>query len=199
MPNWCRNNVSIQGKSEDVAKFMDTITKWNEDEGVQYYDFTAINPLPIEMEELHQGSREIDGVRCDAWYEDIDGVRPLLDITKQELIDKYGVYAPIDWQYDYWGTKWGDLNTQLQSDTTTGEYRKVRFWFESAWGQPYMLLNDICTKFNLTIRNDYDVEGDYESQTDTYPIPQFESIVKASREARKTMQDNIKDKYGSKR
>lgn len=194
MPNWCRNNVSIQGNADDVAKFMDTVTKWNEEEGMLYYDFTAVNPLPTEMEDLHQGGRNIDDVYVDAWYEDADGVRPLLDITKQELIDKYGVYAPIDWQYDYWGTKWGDLNTELQSDNTTKDIRKVRFWFESAWGQPYMLLNDIATKFNLTIRNDYEVEGDYEEQTTTFPIPDYESLVKSQRLASASMRDSIRNK-----
>lgn len=191
MPNICRNNALITGNLADVSKFMDTITKYDEQEII--YDFTQCNPIPKELDNVHQGSITIDGVRCDAWYEDEDGTtRPMLDMTKAELIEKYGTYEPIDWQYDYWGTKWGDMSTQLVSDTTTDGKRTVHFWFESAWGQPYMLLHDIATQYNLTITNTFVVEFEEEETATTYPIKNAEEIFNGVRKDNANMRMKIR-------
>ena len=190
MPNICRNSVEITGDTKDITKFMNTITKKN-DKGEYYYRFTECNPMPKELEDLHQGARTIDGITYNVWYEDEDGVRPMLDMVKDELIQKYGSYEPINWQYDYWGTKWGDMDTQLVSDTTTDGKRVVHFWFESAWGQPFILLHDICVKFNLTMTNKYDIEFEDEIKTDTYPIENAEQLFNEYRNSMQDMRSRI--------
>ena len=192
MPNICRNSVEITGDTKDITKFLNTITKKN-DEGEYYYSFTEASPMPKELQNLHQGLRTIDGVRCNVWYEDDDGARPMLDITKDELIDKYGTYEPVTWQYDYWGTKWGDMSTQLVSDATIDGKRTVQFWFESAWGQPFILLHDICTKFNLTMKNTYDIEFEEELKTDTYPIENAEEMFNEYRNSMRDMRSSVRD------
>ena len=190
MPNICRNSVEITGNTEDITKFLNTITK-KDDKGEYYYSLTECNPMPKELEDLHQGARTIDGVRCNVWYEDEDGARPMLDIVKDELIEKYGSYEPINWQYDYWGTKWGDMDTKLVNDTTDGDTRTLHFWFESAWGQPFILLHDICVKFNLTMTNKYDIEFEEELHKDTYPIENAEEMFNEYRNSMRDMRMSI--------
>jgi len=178
MPNWTDNTIEISGSVKDVNDFMDTITNKVTVDGEPevIFNLTDCFPLPTEMKELHQGSREIDGVKCDAWYDDADGLRPLLDVTKNELIAKYGVYAPIDWQYRFWGTKWGDCDTELLSDTTSQGTRELVFTFQSAWGEPFMLLNDIANKYNLTIINTVRHEFEDDTVTTEYPWTPEETL-----------------------
>ena len=157
MPNWTYNTVEITGSVENVQNFLDLV-KVTDDKGVSWYDFTQCNPIPDDLRNIHQGGATIDGVRYDAWYEDEDGKRPMMDMVKDRLVKDYGTYQPIDWQYLNWGTKWGDCDTTLISDTITKNSREVVFQFDSAWGEPFRLLNDIAIKFNLTIVNSWDIE-----------------------------------------
>ena len=157
MPNWTYNTVEITGSVENVQNFLDLV-KVTDDKGVSWYDFTQCNPIPDDLRNIHQGGATIDGVRYDAWYEDEDGKRPMMDMVKDRLVKDYGTYQPIDWQYLNWGTKWGDCDTTLISDTITKDSREVVFQFDSAWGEPFRLLNDIAIKFNLTIVNSWDIE-----------------------------------------
>tara|TARA_A100001388_G_C28774764_1_gene506567 strand:+ start:2472 stop:3065 length:594 start_codon:yes stop_codon:yes gene_type:complete len=157
MPNWTYNTVEITGSVENIQNFLDLV-KVTDDKGVSWYDFTQCNPIPDDLRNIHQGGATIDGVRYDAWYEDEDGKRPMMDMVKDRLIKDYGTYQPIDWQYLNWGTKWGDCDTTLISDTITKDNREVVFQFDSAWGEPFRLLNDIAIKFNLTIVNSWDIE-----------------------------------------
>ena len=157
MPNWTYNTVEITGSVENVQNFLDLV-KVTDDKGVSWYDFTQCNPIPDDLRNIHQGGATIDGVRYDAWYEDEDGKRPMMDMVKDRLVKDYGTYQPIDWQYLNWGTKWGDCDTTLISDTITKDNREVVFQFDSAWGEPFRLLNDIAIKFNLTIVNSWDIE-----------------------------------------
>ena len=157
MPNWTYNTVEITGSVENVQNFLDLV-KVTDDKGVSWYDFTQCNPIPDDLRNIHQGGATIDGVRYDAWYEDEDGKRPMMDMVKDRLVKDYGTYQPIDWQYLNWGTKWGECDTTLISDTITKDSREVVFQFDSAWGEPFRLLNDIAIKFNLTIVNSWDIE-----------------------------------------
>lgn len=168
MPNWTYNTVEMKGSVEDIQNFIDLV-KVTDNEGKDYYDFTQCNPIPDELHDVHEGSNTIDGVRCDAWYDDDDGLRPMMDMIKDELKEKYGTYKPIDWQYNNWGTKWGDCETGLMSDTITKNGRECSFYFESAWGEPFRLLNDIAFKFNLEITNDWCIEMDQGEGQSSYP------------------------------
>lgn len=158
MPNWTYNSCEIRGSDDNISEFLATIKQYNKEQEEDWYDFTACNPMPKEFNNLHQGSRTIDDVRYDAWYEDEDGVRPMMDMVKDKLMKKYGTYQPIDWQYNNWGTKWGDCRTELIDDEIVNDERTLHFRFESAWGEPFRLLNDIAIKFNLTIINIWDIE-----------------------------------------
>ena len=169
MPNWTYNSVEVTGSVQDVQEFLDTV-KATDSEGNDYFDFTQVNPIPSELQDVHTGAITIDEVRVDAWYEDDDNTRrPLLDITKDELTEKYGTYQPIDWQYNNWGTKWGDCETKLIDDVINKDGRELHFTFDSAWGEPFRLLNDIAIKFNVEVKNTWDIEMGQGQGVSEYP------------------------------
>ena len=85
MPNWTFNNTQIKGNKIDIDNFMSIITKKDEN-NKDWYDFTACNPMPVELENLHQGSRNIDGIKVDTWYEDDGEARPMMDMVKDRLL-----------------------------------------------------------------------------------------------------------------
>ena len=80
MPNWTYNTVEITGSVEDIQNFLDLVSV-TDDKGVDWYDFTQCNPIPDDLRNIHQGGATIDGVRYDAWYEDEDGKRPMMDLS----------------------------------------------------------------------------------------------------------------------
>lgn len=168
MPNWTNNVIEITGNIDDVNKLMNDITT-NDDNEITY-ELTKTKPIPDELQKIREGRRTIDDISYDVWYEDDDGtVRPMMDITKQELIDKYGTYKSLDWQYRNWGTKWGDCDTQVLEDTTKDNKREVKLAFDSAWGEPFMLLNDIARDYKLNIINTHLTEFEYDSEQTNYP------------------------------
>lgn len=169
MPNWTRNTIEISGKTDDVKQFLETVTQ-TDTNGEVFYTLTSCFPKPTELDNIHQGHRNIDGISCDVWYEDEDGVRPMLDLVKNELIAKYGTYKPVDWEYRFWGTKWGDCETELANDVITSDgTREITMTFDSAWGEPFMLLNDIANKYNLNIINTFSIEFEEGPYTTVYP------------------------------
>ena len=161
MPNWTANYLEITGKPEDVDRFIDDVTVMEaEPNDVSIsYDLTKVNPIPDVFKSMKSGARTIDGVKYSQWFEDSEGVRPLLDINALEITDKYGTYDPVDWQYRNWGTKWGDCDTEIVSKNTTNDgIKEIEMRFDSAWSEPWMLLNDISRKYNLNITNHWDIE-----------------------------------------
>ena len=171
MPNWTNNNIVITGEGDDLEKFMLKITDIEPTDGEPAYHLTNCMPRPKIFKTIHQGARTFDDVRCDVWFEDEDGPRPMLDITKQELIDKYGTYKPVDWEYKNWGTKWGDCATELLFVDDS----KIVMTFDSAWGEPFRLLNEIARKYNLKITNSALHEFEEEPVHSIYPLSDEET------------------------
>lgn len=188
MPNWTYNSCEITGNVDDVKAFMDTITEYNKENVI--YNFTNCMPIPDEYNNMHEGAMTIDEVREDVWYSDEDGVRPVLDMVKDRLKKEYGTYKPIEWQYRHWGTKWGDCDTEIISDVITKNKRELHFRFESAWSEPFFLLNHIANMFNLTIVNTWDIELDSDGTTN---YPWDDNYLNESIEATNQMFETLND------
>ena len=172
MPNWCRNNVVITGSKDSIDELIKDIT--NDDDTIS---LTNTMPTPTEFEDMHFGSITIDDVRYSNWYEDEDGTRrPVMDMVLDELKEKYKCDNSNDWQYLNWGTKWGDCETTIDrvNDTT------LNVWFESAWGEPFMLLQHIAEMYKLEIVNKHLDEFHFYDETEPertdYPIENYEMI-----------------------
>lgn len=162
MPNWTDNTVEITGSSEALKELREVIT--NEDDTIS---LTNVNDTPDIFKGIHSGSRTIDNKRYKLWREDKEG-NPT-GVTEEEyskILKLTGAMDSIDWQYKNWGTKWGDCNTEILKETET----TLVLNFESAWGEPFLLLDDIANKYSLTIKNVWDVEFD-NAGLSNYPMP----------------------------
>jgi len=171
MPNICRNNLVIKGDKDILDELIKDIT--NDDDTVS---LTNTMPTPEELTRIHSGSITIDDVRYSEWYTDNDGTkRPVLDMTRDDLTAKYNCTNSIDWQYLNWGTKWGDMETILDRKS----YTELNVWFESAWSEPFMLLQHIAEMYKVTIENRFRDEFEYdlpESHLTEYPIEEYPMI-----------------------
>jgi len=169
VPNICYNTLTMHGRVEDIENLLQDIVDIEDDNVL--YNLTLAFPIPEAIEKISSGAVTIDGERHSEWTYDDDGnYVALSDEYKKELINKYGVLNAIDWQYANWGTKWGDMDTRLSVDNTHGKTRTIVFNFESAWGQPWALLNDIANKYRLSIKNEWQVEFEYDIETTEYPM-----------------------------
>lgn len=171
MPNWVTNNVVITGDKNSLDKLYDDMSV---DEDVYYLANTM--PTPLELTQIHSGSITIDDIRYSNWYEDDDGTkRPVLDMQLDELKEKYKCTNSIDWQYLNWGTKWGDRETQIHSKND----RNIILTFQSAWGEPFMLLQHIAEMYKVEIVNKYLDEFEYdlpEPHKSEYPMEDFNEV-----------------------
>lgn len=169
MPNWTDNQITITGGERQIAELLRVIQ--NEDDTIS---LSNINPVPDIFTNLHSGSRTIDGVKYDLWLEE-EGKEPVgLDENEVSKIMKLtGATDSIDWQYKNWGTKWGDCDTQLHTKNKT----KLQLKFNSAWGEPFILLDDIAKKYNLEIENVWLVEFEEGWETSNYPLSSLERMA----------------------
>ena len=194
MPNWTSNICEISGSVDNVKKFLDVITVYNTDTNEVYYDLTKCNPLPKIFHNMHSGSRKIDDVTYNNWFEDEDGVRPLLEVNALQITAEYGCSDPLDWQYRNWGTKWGDCETKITHDIVSDNKREISLLFESPWNEPWMLLNDIAMKYDLTIENTWDIEM-MERGTSKYPIDSYEEVYERYRQEHEDMKMQVASLY----
>jgi len=168
MPNWVTNNAVITGDKNSLNELYDDITI---NEGVFYLANTM--PTPSELTDIHSGSITIDDVRYRNWYEDDDGTRrPVLDMKLDELKEKYKCTNSIDWQYLNWGTKWGDRDTEIISK----DDKSIVLTFQTAWGEPFLLLQHIAETYKVEIVNKFLDEFEYdlpEPHRTDYPIENF--------------------------
>ena len=195
MPNWTWNNTNIQGEPKDVREFMQIITELSanpDDAPDVMYNLNNCNPTPDIFKNIHSGSITIDDVKYTEWFVDEDGTkRPMMDITKEDIEKEHGYSNAIDWQYANWGTKWGDVDTELISEVYTEARGTVDLRFDSAWGEPFMLLNDIAIKYNLQIINKWSIEMDEGNGISHYPLKNTNVIYKEHVEGLK----QIKNKF----
>jgi len=168
MPNWTSNDITIKGNAEQLNELLSVIQ--NNDETISLIN---INPIPEIFSGLHSGSREINNKRYSLWLEP-EGKEPIgLDENEVSKIMKLtGATDSIDWQYKNWGTKWGDCDTHLVKK----QKYELHIYFESAWGEPFILLDDIANKYDVSIKNVWCVEFEHEHTISKYPLSKLDRM-----------------------
>ena len=184
MPNWTYNYTTISGDSADIQKLIDDTASENDRNKLE---LTKVYPIPDAFDGLHEGYRTIDGERCDLWREKDDVATPVPEMEKIELLEKYGTYKVIDWQYNNWGTKWGDCQTQVLDN----DGDKLLIKFESAWGEPFLLLNEIANKYNVKVLNQWQIELNEGDGVTEYPIPNGDEVKKQHIKELQDMRNSI--------
>ena len=93
--------------------------------------------------------------------EDGKTIGKLTDFMPQPTDAAGELIGGCDWQYDNWGTKWGDCDTELSDeDYTTSELSTVSMFFMTPWGPADGLLTEISRLFpNVSLDNEYEEAG----------------------------------------
>ena len=72
--------------------------------------------------------------------------------------------------------------------------REISLLFESPWNEPWMLLNDIAMKYDLTIENTWDIEM-MERGSSKYPIDSYEEVYDRYRQEHENMKMQVAALY----
>ncbi len=143
MPNWVSTTLTVKGSEEEVKRFVDGI----KDSKI----LESYVPCPAE---LHATIAGFSG--------DEDKMAELR--KQQELnIAKYGHKDWYDWQYDQWGTKWGDSDTDISNPMgfSDGSW-EVQVHYVTAWGPADAGFLKVSTLFpTLFFIFDYDEEAGF--------------------------------------
>lgn len=114
MPNWVSTRLTVKGSEEEVKRFIDGI----KDSKI----LESYIPCPTELRDTVSGSV---------------GEEKAEEHRKQQESNttKYGFKDWYDWQYDIWGTKWGDCDTDINNPLgfSDGSW-EVPIQYKTAWG-----------------------------------------------------------------
>jgi len=140
MPNWCSNEVTIDGTKEDIAKFVEEC--FTDFKGTPVLDFNKVLPEPDYDKPQKDGThnngvqKELHNVMPDWWH----------------------------WRNDNWGTKW-NLVPNPQGNLTGYDFVDsgedyIQLEFETAWSPPNGIYNEIFAKYpDLTVNWFYREDG----------------------------------------
>jgi hypothetical protein len=143
MPNWVFTNLSIEGKSEDLQKFMDKASKpyttyhkgvrYQDEDGNWKYDADKINEQvndsPISFMNF-ASPEDIDAYFGASDYKP-EGYDELSMNEKMAIAMKHSSDGWYDWNVRNWGTKWDACNPSLNSDDPTSG--SISYSFDTAW------------------------------------------------------------------
>lgn len=110
MPNWVSTQLSVRGSHNELVRFREGI-KGNA-------ILESYIPTPQELRDT------MNGFTADE--EKMEELRKKQEANKA----KYGYPDWYEWQYDTWGTKWGDCDTHVEDVTGT----ELIAYFMTAWG-----------------------------------------------------------------
>jgi len=139
MPNWCSNEVQIDGTKEDIAKFREEC--FTEHKGSPVLDFAKIIPEPDYDKPQKDGTHN-DGVQTE---------------FKWEMPDWW------NWRNDNWGTKWNlvpSKDADLWGYDADMALEYMFLSFDTAWSPPNGIYNALVDKYpDLSINWFYREDG----------------------------------------
>lgn len=109
MPNWCSNDLTIEGNEETISKIVDKHFRLGQFD-ILRIDFDSVIPYPEECRDADRQAAEESGIK-----------------------DAYSQQG-FKWAVDRWGTKWN-----VSEDMATHSVREdgeVFASFETAWSPP---------------------------------------------------------------
>lgn len=128
MPNWCSQNLTVQGDNAELNRFVTDTTKMGDD-GDFFVSFNHLVPCPTELTDTMAGS-----------YGDEEKQKEL-EKQQAENVRKYGFKDWYDWANAVWGTKWGACDIYQNIETPSDNI--LYYSFQSAWSPASGLLNGI--------------------------------------------------------
>lgn len=164
MPNWCMNELSVDGNSDELKRFVEasmglpakypprvlrdgTCVSEPQEDTVSFFCFNALVPTPQEVLDIGFDGR--DKIPANA----------LMDVFYGNL------NRPLDgyhWNIAYWGTKWDIYHDHIgKEDMGWSEgCEGISFDFDTAWSPPREWLYAVAAKFpNLSFKLHYEEPG----------------------------------------
>lgn len=142
MPNWVSTTLTVKGSEEEVKRFANGIK--------DSLILESYFPCPTELRDTVSGSVPVD--------------KQAEHLAQQESNKaKYGHKDWYDWQYDIWGTKWGDCDTDISNPLgfSDGSW-EVLVHYKTAWGPADAGFLKVSAMFpTLLFIFDYDEEAGF--------------------------------------
>lgn len=122
MPNYCKNELFIEGQEKDIEEFL-----------VSDFDFNKFLPYP---EHYHQMDKE---------YFDIRISQDLENYISKWGTDKDGFNSGgYDWRVENWGTKWNVNKKDVKIEETDFG---IKISFDTAWTPPSPVIVAMAKQF----------------------------------------------------
>ena len=191
MPNWCSIEFTVQGTSDELAKFKAGMSGKEEEEADDEagehsaFDFNQLIPRPADLN-IESGTYGSTGY--DVFYgpghtmrypwvaeKGIKSLQELRDFLTMESpryyemgtlyhqnIQKYGVPTWYEWSIQHWGVKWNPSEVYLE-ELDNGF---LRYCFSTAWAFPEPIFHALAEKYpNVFVEGTMDEEsGDFHGQ-----------------------------------
>ena len=115
MPNWCETEAVITGPEDDVLRFVNGVK--------DNLIVSSYFPCPEEL-----------AVTTSGFFADEEKQKELEKMYEKNITE-YGFKDWYEWQYENWGTKWGDCGTYFEHRgmMENGLCEQI-ITFRSAWG-----------------------------------------------------------------
>ena len=136
MPNWCNNNLELQGPIEKLEEISKVI---KDGKGL----FNHILPIPTELADTQSPARDETEEQKE---------------TNKRLQEKHGFDNWYDWRVDHWGTKWDvdgeDSFYQNEIKNVNGK-KTLCLAFDTAWAPPIGIYEELLRQDWAEIRAYY--------------------------------------------
>lgn len=152
MPNWVQTSLEITGPQEELDRFA-SMVKVEEVEDTWLSRRTGEKHTRLEMKIIESF------LPCpEELYEVKSPVREEQNELAQQMLEKYGATDWYTWQYENWGVKWGDSQTEIDDSYTTGLFYR----FQTPWGSADAAFTKISAMFpELRFQFFYDEEAGF--------------------------------------
>ena len=170
MPNWCNNEITVQGSKDDLTKMVTAMT-YTDEHGSQAISLVQLFPMPEALENSHSPAPASpdphpnwkvmldNGEMTEERYNELVESNKAQYERAQMLHETTGYYSWWDWQLSNWGIKWGDCETHIYNEmceNPDGTW-EVGIKFDTPWG-PFAdaFFTKISQEWNVKIANSYE-------------------------------------------
>lgn len=131
MPNWCENDLTVSGKTEEIRKFQELVKS-----NTEFLDANKIIPYPDKY-------RELDKI-AEQWEKDNKNNKNIKSSERPKDGFNLGGY---EWCVENWGTKWGFCKVSTPEEITYDGETELTYHFETAWSPPKPLIKKMGEMF----------------------------------------------------
>lgn len=124
MPNWCNNNLFVEGEKKELNKFKKKAVKDKE---------------PLCLDNFVPMPKELD---IDSGCFSGDKKTEMEKIYKENE-KKYGYKSWYEWRIENWGTKWDISDVEIMDSGDTF----IQYMFDTAWSPPTEWLRKVSEKY----------------------------------------------------